>query len=423
LNRAEQVGLTRLFRNRKVTVQEIVATAAGRTNEACTGRHVLIIEDTSEINYQSKAGRKRDLGRVGNAKDVGLFLHPAVAVDGGDGSMLGVAAATIWRRTKSKDVDYQDLPLEAKESHRWVSTAQQAQAALSQASMTTTIADREADIYEAFARVPCAPSPGAGHHLIIRATARFRRVIEPEKQLLRRIAAHPEAGRLSFDMPARQGRAARRVELAVRFGRATLRKPHRGGDPRDPAGVLVNFIDVCEVAPPAGEKPVHWRLLTTHPVESLEQAAQIVEWYRMRWDIEQVFRTLKSQAVDVEDSLIADGPALERLVAACLLAAVKVMQMVNGRGEAGQTIAAARLFPKGQIEVLHHLNVKMQGKTQKQKNPHPVETLAWAAWVVARLGGWMGYASERKPGPITFTNGLKRFEANAEGYLLSRYGA
>lgn len=414
--------MTRFFRNEKVTVQEIIATAAGRTDGASIGRHVLIIEDTSEINYQSKAGRKRDLGRVGNDKDIGLFLHPAVAVDAEDGSMLGVAGARIWRRTKSKAANYQDLPLEAKESHRWVSTAKQAQAALSQASMTTTIADREGDIYEAFARVPFAATPGAGHHLIIRATARFRRVMEPEKQLLKRIAAHAEAGRLSFDMAAREGRAGRRVELAVRFGRATLRKPHRGGDPRDPQSVPVNFVDVCEVDPPPGEEPVHWRLLTTHPVESLEQAAQIVDWYRMRWTIEQVFRTLKSQALNIEDSLIADGPALERLVAASLLAAVRVMQLVKSRDEAGQTIAATRLFPKGQIEVLHHLNVKMQGKTQKQKNPHPVETLAWAAWVVARLGGWMGYASERKPGPITFTNGLKRFEAIAEGFLLARHG-
>ena len=113
------MGFTRFFRNENVTVEEILETAAARTNQAAAGRHVLVIQDTSEINYQAKAGRKRDLGRVGNGTDAGLFVHPALAVDAEDGSVLGLAAATIWRRTKVKDPDYQELPIEEKESHRW----------------------------------------------------------------------------------------------------------------------------------------------------------------------------------------------------------------------------------------------------------------------------------------------------------------
>src|SRR5271166_5854095 len=48
-NRAEKVGLTRFFRNPKVTVDEILGAAAARTGAAAAGRHVLLIEDTSEI--------------------------------------------------------------------------------------------------------------------------------------------------------------------------------------------------------------------------------------------------------------------------------------------------------------------------------------------------------------------------------------
>ena len=76
--RAEKVGLTRFFRNPNVTAAEIIETGAARTAEAAVGRHVLLIQDTSEINYQAKAGRKRGLGRVGNGTDVGLFVHPAL---------------------------------------------------------------------------------------------------------------------------------------------------------------------------------------------------------------------------------------------------------------------------------------------------------------------------------------------------------
>ncbi|MDX8480512.1 transposase, partial [Mesorhizobium sp. VK24D] len=127
----------------------------------------------------------------------------------------------------------------------------------------------------------------------------------------------------------------------------------------------------------------------------------------------------KSQAIDLEESLIADGDALERLAAAALIVATRVMQLVQGRGAAGQAFKAARLFSPTEITVLEALVTRLEGKTQKQKNPHPVHTLAWAAWCIARLGGWNGYAKERPPGPVTFSNGLKRFHAIAEGFALA----
>ena len=101
-NRAEKVGLARFFRNKRVTVDQILQTAAERTGAAAAGRCVLLIEDASEINYEAKAKRKRGLGRVGNGADVGLFVHPALAVDAADGAVLGLAGATIWRRQQGQ---------------------------------------------------------------------------------------------------------------------------------------------------------------------------------------------------------------------------------------------------------------------------------------------------------------------------------
>jgi hypothetical protein len=124
--RAEQMGFTRFFRNAKVTVAEVLGTAAARTGEAAAGQHVLLVEDTSEINYQAKAGRKRGLGRVGNGEDVGLFVHPALALNAADGTVLGLAGATIWRRQTAKQPDYQARPIETKESYRWLETVERA---------------------------------------------------------------------------------------------------------------------------------------------------------------------------------------------------------------------------------------------------------------------------------------------------------
>ena len=198
-----------------------------------------------------------------------------------------------------------------------------------------------------------------------------------------------------------------------------LRQPRRGADPRDPETVTVNAVEVSEIDPPSQKDAVVWRLLTTHPVASLEDAIHIVELYRLRWAVEQLFRTLKSQAIDLEASLIEDASALERLAAITLIAATMVMQLVHGRAEAGGKLPAARVFSASEITVLKALTPRLQGKTFKQENHHPVESLAWAAWHIARLGGWNGYSSERPPGPITFGRGLARFQGIAEGFAIA----
>jgi hypothetical protein len=411
--RAEKVGLTRFFRNPNVTAAEILEAGAARTAEAAAGRHALVIQDTSEINYQAKAGRKRGLGRVGNGSDVGLFVHPALAVDAVDGSILGLAGATIWRRTKVKAPHYQTLAIEEKDSNRWLATPLAARAHLAEASLVTVIADREADIYELFARVPDERT-----HVLIRAT-RDRALAEKGERLFAAIAAQPEAGRLSFDLVGRPGRSARKVTLALRFCKATVRQPRTGPDRRDPPHLTLNLVEVSEIDPPSAEEAIVWRLLTSHAVSSPEQAARLVDLYRMRWSIEQLFRTVKSQAIALEKSFLADGDALECLAATALIAACTVMQLVQARGEAGLAHKASRLFTPGEIAVLKALIGKYQGKTEKQRNPHPTESLAWAAWQIARLGGWNGYATERPPGPITFSRGLQRFHAIAQGFILA----
>jgi hypothetical protein len=410
--RAEKVAFTRLFRNPSVTVQEIIRTAAAHTAEAAAGRHVLLIEDSSEINYEAKASRKRGLGRVGNGSDVGLFVHPMLAVDAADGSVLGLAAATIWRRERHKADDYQALPIEDKESYKWIGTATAGRQALSDTPLVTVIGDREADIYEVFARLPDART-----HVLIRAVR--DRALGTQGRLFSEIAKTPEAGRVAFELEARPGRAARTVRLAVRFAEVTLRQPQQGADRRDPREITLNMVEVREIDPPSPKEAVIWRLLTTHPVKTLADACRIVDLYRLRWTIEQLFRTLKSQVIDLEESLLADGEALERLAATALIAATRVMQLVHGRDVAGRAFAATRLFSPTEITVLEALIARLEGKTQKQKNPHPHHTLAWAAWCIARLGGWNGYAKERPPGPVTFSTGLKRFHAIAEGFALA----
>lgn len=160
------------------------------------------------------------------------------------------------------------------------------------------IADREADIYEHFARVPDAQT-----HVLVRAV-RDRALIEAGERLLSKIAAEPEAGRLTFDLSGRPGRTARQATLAMRFCPVVLRRPKRGADLRDPPTIALNLVEAREIDPPPSEAPIVWRLLTTHPASTLAEAAWVVELYRHRWIVEQFFRTLKSQGLDLEHSFL-----------------------------------------------------------------------------------------------------------------------
>lgn len=410
-NRAEKVGFERFFRNPKVTVDEMLETAAAATAELAAGHHVLVIEDTSEINYASKARRKHNLGRVGNGTDAGLFVHPALAVDARDGSVLGLAGAQVWRRTRGKSEHYRDLPIDEKESYRWVSTSRSAEAALANAASITVVMDREADIYEVLA-APCLPNAKK----LVRA--RHDRALADKGRLFAAVSARNEAGRIALDLPGRVGRVERKASsLAVRYARAELRQPEPT-DPRYPRSVWANIVEAREIDPPSKKDCVHWRLLTTCDVDSFEDAIRIIEWYRQRWIVEQLFRTVKSRAFNLENSFIEDGAALERLAVAALIASADVLKLVYGRGEAGRSYPAARVFSTDEVKFLHVLVRTLEGQTQKQKNPHPPGTLAWAAWCVARLGGWNGYAKERPPGPITFAYGIQQFRAMAVGFYL-----
>ena len=411
--RAGQTRFRRFLNNVRVKVTEIVDAVGERTASLVDGGHVLAIQDTTEVNYQSQADRKHNLGTVGNGTDVGLFLHPVLAVDADDGSCLGLVHAQIWRRKKRKAANYRELPIEKKESHRWLVGANAAKQLLSTtATWVTIVADRESDIFEQWVRLP-----GDNIHLLSRASQ--DRVLRNGGRLFATLDKWPEVTRYEVDLPARPGkRRARRAVLAVRFGEVEIRRPKTCSDRTAPRSVRLTAIDVREVKAPRGEEPIHWRLLTTHTVDDVDKARQVIAWYSLRWNIEQLFRTLKSQGLDVESSMLENGTALERLAMLGLVAATKTMQLVLARDPTTPALPVERVFDQHEVAVIEALQPRLEGRTEKQRNPHQPGTLGWASWTIARLGGWTGYASERPPGPITMHNGLQRFAAMVEGASL-----
>lgn len=412
--RAQEVKFGRWLANDKVTPEQLLANAYVRTGAAAAGRHVLAIQDTSELNYQAHARRVSGLGTVGNGSDVGMFVHPLLAVDAADGACLGLAHLHWWIRTQKADPDYQRLPIEQKESYRWLEVAQAGKQCLSEAAMVTVVADRESDLYEEWARLPDART-----HLLTRAC--HDRTLAAGGKLYAWLDAQPVQGHYSFDVPARPGkRSVHQARLSVRFGRVAIKRPKNCSDPHAPKRIELSVIEVRELPDSVigNEEPIHWRLMTTHAITCLEDALRCVGWYRQRWHIEQLFRTLKKQGLKIESSQLESGKGLSKLACLAVQAAVRILQLTLAR-DGGNDAPASHVFDAQEIKVLQRILPTLEGKTQKQKNPHQPGSLAQAAWVVARLGGWKGYASEAKPGPITMLHGLQRLEAISLGWDLA----
>jgi hypothetical protein len=318
-------------------------------------------------------------------------------------------------RTGKAKANYRAQAIEDKESYRWLSTAQAGKECLADAAKLTVVADRESDIYEMWARLPDARTD-----LLLRA-CRDRAVLTEHGSLFSWMSRLAVAGTYDLAVRARAGkRSAHVAALQVRFSRVKIKRPQHCSDPQAPESIEVTALEVAEAAHTVvgAEAPIHWRLLTTHAIASFDDACRIIGWYSQRWHIEQTFRVLKRQGLDIESSQMETAAGLMKLACLALDVAVRSMQLTLARdGQSDRPASDA--FSISEIEVLTRLQPTLEGKTDKQKNPHPLLSLAWAAWIIARLGGWKGYASERKPGPITMHHGLASFSLVALGWRVA----
>jgi hypothetical protein len=409
--RRQEVGFGRFLANPKVTVDRLIEGWSDQTRAAVAGRHVLAIHDTSEFNFHTRPQRRRGLGEIGKGNGRGLLLHAMVAVDASTGGCLGLVGGRIWTRRGRVKVAHQKRRATKKESHRWTATDEQAKTVLAQAAMVTAISDRESDIFETWATIP-----EPNFHLITRSMH--------DRRLTNGESLYAAGARFAWTtsrvvaLPEREhGCSARLANLALRFGKVEMARPKNTLERHLPKSVAVTFIEIIERDPPRGADQVHWRLLTTHEIADAEAAWQIVDWYKMRWTIEQFWRLLKRQGLRLEDSQIETAERLIKLAAIAATAAVVTLQLLQARdGPLGEPATIA--FNEAEIPVLDALNRQVEGSTMLQKNPHPRASMRWAAWIIAKLGGWDGYPSSKPPGPITFKHGLQEFHATLRGWDL-----
>jgi len=416
--RAEQKAYYRFLHNEKASETKLIKELQERCSRQVKGKVVLSIQDTTEVNLSSHKGRLKEdsgFGGIDDSKGIGFKLHPSLVVDAQSCFPLGFSSIKMWGRDlemPNRDVrKYQRLPIEEKESYKWIEAGEQSKQTLCQAAAVVIIQDREGDIFEQFARIPDAKT-----YLLIRSSVN-RNTDDVEGKLWNRLSGSLKLGdyQVMLDSDSHGKTPAREANIEVRSVKTSIRATGKG------KSIELYAVEALEVDA-VGYEPVHWRLLTTWPVTNFEDARLIIEWYTWRWFIEELFRMLKKEGFNIEGSELETGWSIRKLTIMLLDTILKLMQMhiAYNEPEEANVPDADLLFSQEEQECLTALNSTMEGKTEALKNPFPTGKLNNAVWILSRMGGWKGYASQRKPGMTTMFNGLKKFYDTYQGWSLQK---
>lgn len=394
--------------------------ALGRgLREEPQGTTVLCVQDTTEINLAHLA-TMTGLGAIGNPKNRGLFAHSALAV-GTDGAPIGLLGVETWIRpieTRGKAKKRRAEQFDDKESARWWRTIEQTEECVRRPGLLVHTGDRESDIYELFER-----SHEKSHRLLVRA-AHDRRVEGDEEGEVaylwpqvsgfaaseeRRTIHQPEQRALprTSTRAARKARPARDAVIMMQFGSVTIRAPHKRK-----GSVELSAIRVFEVEPPKGVEPLEWLLLTSDTLASEADAWLRVDWYGLRWLIEEFHKVLKS-GCRVEERQFESRATFEVSLGFSLLTAAQLLALTKQARVVPEQLASKVLTHDEEEVLLRHAEI------HKRKPKGPLR-LKDVVILIAKLGGYLGRKNDGPPGWLTLWRGLRRLFAMVDGYKLAQ---
>jgi hypothetical protein len=411
--RAEMQAAYRFFDNDKAAFGPVLAPHVERGQERVAEQPVaLLVQDTSEIDVTRPEQEVEGAGELDGSRR-GFLMHVMQAFTP-DGTPLGTVWAEIVNRSEGvshasaseKREQRKRLPIEEKESLRWLTGLREARA-LAQRSPDTQcicIADSEADIYEIFAE----PRGERPVHWLIRACQDRALEGKPSQHLREQVLATPalyevellirgrKAKTAAEDRARRQNRDTRQATVEVRATTLTLRAPWRVD--RELPPVTVNVVLVLESNPPPGEPPVEWILVTTLPIDTLEQVRTVVEYYCVRWTIEVFFRTLKS-GCRIERRRFEHVERLLPCLAICLIVAWRTL-FVCRLGRECPDLDCEAIFEPSEWKAVWVA-------VHRRKPPRKAPRLSVMVHLIASLGGYIDRPNS-EPGAQTLWIGMQR---------------
>lgn len=390
----ETIAAYRFFDNGKVQWHAILEPHWQQTQKRMQAHQVVLcLQDTTELDFNGQ--NALGLGPLTYEAQRGMFVHPTYAVTP-QREPLGILDAWMWAREKKDDSGQRGGP---KESLRWIEGYERIAEMAPEMPSTRLVyvADREADLMALMERADAMGNPA---DWLVRAS--HNRSLPEGDKLWERATCGEAVGEIAVPMAARQGVKARTVRQRLWLERVQL-----------PAGKGKSIAATCLVArefnAPAGVKPIEWRLLTNRAASTLDEATELIEWYRARWEIEILFNVLKN-GCQVEELQLGSIERLERALALFLVVAWRVTHLMR-LGRTCPDLDARLFFDPDETRAVYLLT-----KTPRSAQPTLNEVLR----LVARLGGFLARKSDGEPGAETIWKGLTKVHIAAETMRLLR---
>ncbi|MPZ33899.1 MAG: IS4 family transposase [Rhodospirillales bacterium] len=410
----------RFFANDRVSEADILAGhfQSTRDRTAEIERPVLVLHDTTEFSYRREkpaaigitkainSGRDK-AGRLRSHTVCGILMHSSLAITT-KGLPLGLAAIKFWTRKKfkgtaalKKKINPTRVPIEKKESVRWLENLKQSTELLGDAGRCVHIGDRESDIYELF-----CTAQEVGTHFLVR-TCVDRLAGDSDHTIADEMDEVAVKGLHRIEVRDNNGDPDEAI-LEIRYRRIRVLPPI-GKQKRYPA-LTLTVIHAEERGTPKNRKKVDWKLITDLPVQSRKDAIEKLEWYALRWKIEVFHKILKS-GCRAEEAKLRTAQRLANLIAVYCILSWRVfwMTMLNRSSPAASPALA---LTEAEIDLLDHL---VKDRDQK---PLRRRTLSHYLTKIARLGGYLARANDPPPGNTVMWRGMSRLTDIALGAMV-----
>jgi hypothetical protein len=408
----------RFLSNGRVNETAILAGHFQATRErfAATNGPILVLHDTTEFSYTREAkeaigilykscGRKDKDGRPRLHTLCGILMHSSLVVTA-DGLPLGLASIKFWTRRKFKGtnalkrkVNPTRVPIEAKESVRWLENLKQSTKLLDEPSRCIHIGDRESDIYELF----CA-AQGIGTKFLVRTcvdrlagdgqhtiAAIMRRV---KVKAVHQVEVRDAKGTVS------------KATVNVKYHRLRVYPPI--GKQKHYPPLMLTVIHAQEVSTPRNREKIDWRLITNLPIRNRKDAVEKLGWYAMRWRIETFHKILKS-GCRAETVKLRTAERIVNLIAVFCVLSWRIfwMTMMNRVAPLASPLVA---LTQVETQLLDQL-IPQTRKRQKA-------ILSTYLIKIARLGGYLARTNDSPPGNMVIWRGLSRLTDIELGFLM-----
>lgn len=414
----------RFFSNDRISEQDILGGHFQATSERFANAEgpILILQDTTTFSYQrdqperigfiGKSGIRKIDGRSKQLTQCGILMHSSLAVTT-EGVPLGLAAIKFWTRSKfkgcnalKKTINPTRVPIEEKESYRWLENLRQSTELFSDPERCVHIGDRESDIYELF----CTAQDVGTHFLVRTCVDRLAgdggHTIAQEMEEVKLKGLH----RVRTSDP--KGNVVDAV-LEIRYRRIKVLPPI-GKQSRYPA-LSLTVIHARERDTPVNRKPIEWKLITDLPVASRREAIEKLDWYAMRWKIETFHKILKS-GCNAEESRLRTAERLANLISVFCIISWRIFWLTMLNRTCPDAEPKMALTP-AEIDLLNCL-VK-DSKRSREQLP-----LSRYLEKIAQLGGYLARTSDPPPGNTVMWRGMRRLADMQFGFNLAseRYG-